>query len=145
MVIRDATVADLSSVKELLASNDLPLDGVADHLGDFLIAEENGKVAGTIGLERYGSAGLLRSAVVSPALRSTGLGRRLVTHLLDRARATGITEIYLLTTTADGYFPRFDFERITRANVPDRVKASAEFQGACPDSAIVMRRVLHRE
>ena len=142
MVIRDATPGDLRSVNDLLAASDLPLEGVAEHLTDFIVAEERGTLAGAIGLERYGMAGLLRSAVVAPEIRGSGVGSRLVKRLLDRARASGITELYLLTTTADEYFPRFDFERTTRAHVPDTVKASAEFRGACPDSAVVMRCVL---
>ena len=50
--------------------------------------------------------------------------------------------LYLLTTTAEGYFPKFGFERITRAEVPPSVQASVEFATACPASAIVMRKRL---
>ena len=50
--------------------------------------------------------------------------------------------VYLLTTTADGFFPRFGFSRITRDDVPDSVKGSVEFRSACPASAVVMRKVL---
>jgi amino-acid N-acetyltransferase len=59
---------------------------------------------------------------------------------LEGAEVAGIEELYLLTTTADQYFPRFGFTRTTRSAVPDAVKASAEFQGACPDTAVVMTR-----
>jgi len=59
---------------------------------------------------------------------------------LQRAREDGIDEVYLLTTTAEKYFPRFGFARTTRAAVPETVKESAEFRGACPDTAVVMRR-----
>src|SRR5438874_1090569 len=60
--------------------------------------------------------------------------------LLGRAEEAGIDELYLLTTTAENYFPRFGFTPTTRAAVPDVVKASAEFRGACPDTAVVMTR-----
>jgi amino-acid N-acetyltransferase len=82
----------------------------------------------------------LRSAVVSPEHRGSGVGRRLVERLLEGAEVAGIEQLYLLTTTADQYFPRFGFTRTTRSAVPDAVKASAEFQGACPDTAVVMTR-----
>jgi amino-acid N-acetyltransferase len=52
-----------------------------------------------------------------------------------------VREIYLLTTTAEHFFPRFGFARIPRADVAPTVRASEEFRGACPDSAIAMRRV----
>jgi amino-acid N-acetyltransferase len=46
--------------------------------------------------------------------------------------------VYLLTTTAEAFFPHFGFERIERAAVPPRIQNSREFHGACPASATVM-------
>lgn len=47
-----------------------------------------------------------------------------------------------LVARADGFFPRFGFTRVTRADVPAGVRQSIEFTAACPASAIVMRRLL---
>jgi len=138
--IRNATSADSPAVENLLSASDLPLDGVKDNFSNFKVAEDDGEIAGAIGLEEFGAVALLRSAVVSPGHRGSGVGRRLVEHLLEGAEVAGIEELYLLTTTADQYFPRFGFTRTTRSAVPDAVKASAEFQGACPDTAVVMTR-----
>jgi len=140
MRIRNATNADLPAVERLLAANDLPLEGVRDNFASFVVADDDGAIAGAIGLEKFGSAALLRSAVVSRDRRGSGVGRRLVEQLLERAEEAGVDEVYLLTTTADKYFPRFGFTRTTRSAVPDPVKSSAEFQGACPDTAVVMTR-----
>jgi amino-acid N-acetyltransferase len=140
MRIRNATNADLSAVESLLSASDLPLDGVRDNFSSFIVAEDEGKIAGAIGLEEFGSTALLRSAVVSAEHRGNGIGRRLVERLLDHAEDAGIDELYLLTTTAEKYFPRFGFTPTTRSAVPDALKASAEFQGACPDTAVVMTR-----
>jgi amino-acid N-acetyltransferase len=140
MRIRSATNADLSAVENLLSASDLPLDGVRDNFSDFVVAEDGSEIAGAIGFENFGSVALLRSAVVSPEHRGSGVGRQLVEQLLENAKENGIEEIYLLTTTAEQYFPRFGFTRTTRAAVPDSVKASVEFQGACPDTAVVMTR-----
>lgn len=140
MKIREATSSDLVAVERLLRANKLPVDGVSENFSGFLVAEDEGTIAGAVGLERYGSAALLRSAVVSPANRGTGVGRQLVESLLRRAKEDGIDELYLLTTTAEKYFPRFGFAPTTRTAVPESVKASAEFRGACPDTAVVMTR-----
>jgi amino-acid N-acetyltransferase len=70
------------------------------------------------------------------------LGRDLVESLLERAGTRGVREIYLLTTTAENFFPRFGFARISRDVVAAPVRASEEFRGACPDSAIAMRKVM---
>lgn len=137
--IRLATRADSSAVRALLADAKLPLEGVPDDLAHFLVAERAGTVVGAIGLEPYGEAALLRSAVVSPALRGTGVGEQLVRALLDEARAVGARELVLLTTSAEGWFPRFGFTRTTREAVPTSLQASEEFKGACPETAIVMR------
>jgi len=142
MKIRRAKSSDLSAVESLLTASDLPTDGVRDNFSGFVVADDDGAIAGAIGLEKYGSVALLRSAVVAPDHRGTGVGRKLVEQLLERAEEAGVDELYLLTTTAEKYFPRFGFIRTTRATVPDAVKASAEFRGACPDTAVVMTRPL---
>jgi len=95
-----------------------------------------------VGLEVYGNCALLRSAVVDAGRRGSGLGIDLVESLLRRAGTRGVREIYLLTTTAEHFFPRFGFARISRGDVAPAVRASEEFRGACPDSAVAMRRVL---
>ena len=74
--------------------------------------------------------------------RGTGVGQDLVETLLQRARSRGVREVYLLTTTAEDYFPRFGFSTISRTEVAPAVRASEEFRGACPDTAVAMRRVL---
>jgi len=50
--------------------------------------------------------------------------------------------LYLLTTTAEEYFPSFGFEKVERSSVPAELNDSAELKGACPASATVMRRGL---
>jgi amino-acid N-acetyltransferase len=54
---------------------------------------------------------------------------------LTIAREHHVDAVFLLTTTAEQFFPKFGFERISRADVPASVQASVEFQSACPASA----------
>lgn len=138
--IRDASPADLAAVESLLAANDLPRDGVRGSFAGFLVADDEGVVVGAVGLETFDSAALLRSAVVAADHRGTGVGRQLVEQALERAEREGVDDVYLLTTTAEDYFPRFGFTRASRAAVPAALESSAEFQGACPESAVVMTR-----
>lgn len=140
MKFRQATDRDLDAVEGLLSASKLPLEGVKENFSSFVVAEDGGEIAGAIGLEKFGSVALLRSAVVSPAHRGSGVGSRLVERVLERAARDGIEELFLLTTTAEKYFPRFGFSNTTHSDVPPPVKASAEFQGACPDTAVVMKR-----
>ena len=137
--VRPATAADYQAVIALLEAAGLPTAGVPRTLDDFLVADTGAGLAGAIGLERYGSAALLRSAVVRPGDQGTGIGASLVRALLDRARNGEVQEIYLLTTTAERWFPRFGFTPVARTEVPEAVRASVEFREACPASATVMR------
>jgi len=140
--IRMAAPGDFAGVVHLLEAAELPTAGLDRSLPDFLVAEENGRVVGAVGLEVYGDCALLRSAVVDAGRRGSGLGIDLVETVLRRAGTRGVREIYLLTTTAEQFFPRFGFARIPRDVVAAPVRASEEFRGACPDSAIAMRKVM---
>ena len=61
---------------------------------------------------------------------------------LGTAPTSGARGVYLLTTTAERYFPSFGFERIARDGRTRRVTGSVEFREACPASAVVMRKVI---
>jgi amino-acid N-acetyltransferase len=140
--LRPATPADLPAVERLLVASGLPLEGVREALPTFLVAEHDGQLVGVAGLEVCCDNALLRSVAVTPEWRSRGLGRVLVTRVISAAEARGVHALYLLTTTAERYFPNFGFERIARDDVPDDVRATEEFRSACPASATVMRRSL---
>jgi amino-acid N-acetyltransferase len=140
--IRRATTDDLPEIRRLLVASQLPTDGVADALPGFLVAEHEQALVGVVGVERCGDDGLLRSAAVAPAWRSRGVGRQLVERAIAEAETDGLRSLYLLTTTAERYFPRFGFATTTREAVPDPVRRTGEFLGACPASATVMSRPL---
>lgn len=144
VVLRAASAADYDQVVRLLRAAGLPTAGLQPTLPDFLVAEENGRVVGAVGLEVYGDAALLRSAAVEDGRRGSGLGSDLVAELLTRAGRRGLREIYLLTTTAEDYFPRFGFTRVRREAVAPAVRVSEEFRSACPDSAVAMCKVIDR-
>jgi amino-acid N-acetyltransferase len=140
--IRPATTQDLPRVERLLTASQLPLDGVREALSTFVVAEADGELVGVAGLELCCDDALLRSVAVAPEWRSRGVGRALVTRAIAEAEARGLRALYLLTTTAEHYFPSFGFKKVDRADVPDAVRATKEFTGACPDSATAMSRVL---
>jgi len=137
--IAPARQADRGAMLALLASAELPTAGFAAHLGSALVARDGATVAGCVALELYGDEVLLRSLVVSPAERGTRLGERLTAAVLDLARERGARRVWLLTTTAERFFPRFGFERVERSALPPALDASAELRGACPASAVAMR------
>lgn len=142
MQLRTAGASDLPAVLALLEQAQLPLAGVADGLSHFVVAESEGKLVGVVGLEVYDRSALLRSAAVDRSWRGSGIGRVLVEQALDTAQKRGIEDVFLLTTTAEHYFPRFGFTCVSRNAVSEGVRSSIEFQQACPASATVMRKSL---
>ena len=138
-VIRPALETDLPRVLALLERSALPTIGVAEAWDGFLVAESGGDVVGVVGVEMCGDRyALLRSTAVADEWRGRGLGRTLVERAIAEARGKGIAALYLLTTTAEGYFPGFGFSRVGREQVPVEVQATEEFASACPASAAVM-------
>lgn len=138
--LRPARPADLPGIEQLLTASDLPLAGVAETLTGFVVAESDGAIVGTAALEVCRDNALLRSVAVAPGWRSRGLGRALVNRVVAEAEARGIRALYLLTMTAEQYFPSFGFQPVTRDRVPTDVQATEEFRSACPASAVVMCR-----
>src|SRR3954470_9085225 len=124
--LRAARTADLPSIEKLLTMSQLPLAGVADSLPGFVVAESEGAIVGTAAIEVCCDNALLRSVAVAPEWRSRGLGRALVTRVIADAEARGLRALYLLTTTAERYFPSFGFEQITRDDVPAEIRGTEE-------------------
>jgi len=140
--IESADAVDAGVILDLVARNGLPLDGLREHLPTTVVARDNGTIAGTAALELYTDGALLRSVAVAPERQGQGLGRELTKAAIRLAEQRHAPAVYLLTTTADRFFPEFGFQRIERAEVPASVQTSIEFTSACPSSATVMRKRL---
>ena len=145
MRILNVTEQNRGEIIDLLKSQKLPVEDLPVVLTDFYAAFESNELVGVIGIERYSQHGLLRSMVVHPDYRNKGIAEALVSHLEQQARVSGITEMYLLTETADKYFARKGYTAINRNAVPDELKASSEFSHVCPVSAVVMKKQLSNE
>jgi amino-acid N-acetyltransferase len=142
MSVAFAAEADWDEVIALLTRSGLPIDGLREHFKTALVTRRDGRVVGSAALEVYEDGALLRSVAVDASRRGAGLGSELTAAAIRLAEALRAPALYLLTTTADGYFPKFGFESISRAEVPPAVQTSVEFVSACPASAIVMRKRL---
>ena len=80
----------------------------------------------------------LERLLTDSGLPTAGVSERLVAD----AERRGLDALYLLTTTAEHYFPRFGFARVERGAVPSETGATVEFRSACPASAVAMARPL---
>jgi protein-tyrosine-phosphatase/N-acetylglutamate synthase-like GNAT family acetyltransferase len=140
-MIRPALGVDFDEAIDLIAGAGLPTDGVIDQFpAAYVVARQDGRTVGVVGLERHGGARVLRSLAVHPDYRSTGLGIALTANQL----LASTDPIYLLTTTAADFFARFGFAPVARDAVPPAVARSIEFATEmCPASATCMVRTSH--
>ena len=97
---------------------------------------------GVVGLEIYGTVALLRSLAVATDCRGIGCGKALVAEAERYAQSKGVTELYLLTTTAADFFERLGYRRSSRENAPRAIRQTKEFSGLCPSSSVLMGKAL---
>jgi arsenate reductase len=129
----------------LLQSAGLPVaDLTAAHLDHFFYCGPAAQPNGLVGLEIYDQHALLRSLVVTPTLRSSGLGSALLEHAESHAKASGAHSIFLLTTTAEPFFRRHGYVPVDRASAPAPIRATREFADICPASSAFMMKHLER-
>ncbi|MBC8087382.1 MAG: GNAT family N-acetyltransferase [Phycisphaerae bacterium] len=148
-LFRSATGDDLAGVTALLEHAKLPLAGVAEmfarEASQFVVAigaDNSADVVAVAGVEVCCDNALLRSVAVRDDWRQQGLGALLVQRAVCEAEARGIRALYLLTMTAEHYFPRFGFETISRDSVPLEIAETLEFKSACPASTVAMSKSL---
>jgi len=141
-IIIPANSTQRQLVADLLTTENLPVADLPNPLENFVIAINNQIIVGTAGLEVYGSYGLLRSVAVSSQYRGKQIAQQLLVAIEDIAKAKRLTEIYLLTETAELYFKKKGFLNIHRQHVPAEIKASSEFAHVCPVSAVVMKKMV---
>ena len=133
----------LDVIVALLSECGLPTaDIAATQPPQFFAITENSRLAAVIGFERFGTVGLLRSLAVAPACRGRGLAQGLVAHVERLAKARGVATLYLLTTSADGFFTRLGYAALERSEAPPAIRATAQFAGLCPASSTFMGKPL---
>lgn len=132
----------LGYVERVLDRNDLPSGDVRAKPDCFYVATSGGDPVGVGGIEVYGTDGLLRSVVVEESVRGTGYGSTLVDALETTAHDDGVSALYLLTTTAAGFFAARGYDEVDRVEAPDAIRQTTEFADLCPDTATCMLKSL---
>ena len=117
VTIRIATAKDIAAlaqfIKPFVADGKL-LDRTSAEFEDlmphFFIAEIDGEIVGCAALEIYSrKLAEVRSLAVSPRTQGLGIGKRLVTACVERARQRNIYEVMAITSS-DGFFMSCGFD-----------------------------------
>ncbi|GAB3345277.1 arsenic resistance N-acetyltransferase ArsN2 [Marilutibacter aestuarii] len=131
-----------AAVEALLAACDLDASDLQESSAVLFGHVADGALQGLVGLEMHGNAALLRSLAVAAEARGRGLGEALVDHAEREATARGLERLFLLTTTATGFFQRLGYRTLAREDAPPGIVASTQFASLCPASASFMAKTL---
>jgi N-acetylglutamate synthase-like GNAT family acetyltransferase len=128
MRTRQARLADIPAIHQLIehyVAEGILLprdeDDIRRHLRGFIVAVEDGKMAGCVSLEWYNPMlAEVRSLAVDPALRGRGLGVRLVKAALDLGDRRRIARVFALTSVPE-FFLRQGFSLSTRHSLHEKI------------------------
>jgi amino-acid N-acetyltransferase len=140
VTFRRGEKSDIGRIKAILKKADLPYEDIGPTRQEFIVASQGTKILGAVGLEPYDECGLLRSLAVEDTFRGHGIGRALVMEMTGHAREKGIKYLFLLTLTADRFFEKEGFERISRESMPEAIQNTTEFTSICPVSSVCMKK-----
>lgn len=143
-VIAPCVSHDEVPLEALLQTAGLSTEDITpEMLEHFLVAHLDKALVGCVGLEVLeDETGLLRSVAVDEAHRGTGLGTELVAAMEEHARKQGVQQLYLLTTTAEGFFAGLGFRTLPRDAAPAAVAGTEQFSSLCPSSSSLMVKSL---
>ncbi len=145
--MRELTVREIggddAGLVAALAAEHLPTDDLTLSGRRFFAFADGGAPVGFAGYEDMGGgAALLRSLVILPAMRRRGYAAAAVLWRLRHLAAQGFAEVYFLTVNpvvvamAGGT----GFAVLPRAEAPPPVRATRQFSGLCPASAVLLHR-----
>lgn len=147
-VIRAARVDDVDAMLEVIngyAREDRMLERtrgfLVEKLGDFLVAEHDGRFAGCCALAPLTRAlAEVRSLAVVPGASGKGIGRELVAACVQRARSLGLKRVFALTLVPD-FFTRCGFTLTSLGHLPEKSASECPVcpkRFACDEHAMVL-------
>jgi amino-acid N-acetyltransferase len=141
MELKIAVNQELDKALMLLEKNKLPTSDIGENVALYTVYDHQNLI-GTIGLEAFKTEGLLRSVCLDFEVQNKGFGTQILSLFEAQIREKGIKNLYLLTTTAQRFFEKNNYKVISRNDVSESIRETAEFKGVCPASAIVMKKVM---
>lgn len=147
-MIRKAELRDVPKLFELInqyarANLMLPrtLGDLYEHIWEFTVAEEGGRVLGCGALKFYNEElAEIRSLCVAPGRETNGTGSSLVASLLDEAGRYGLKSVFALTLAPD-FFRKCGFRETRREEVPLKIWrdcAQCAKYGRCDEKTVFL-------
>lgn len=142
--VRPASGGDLTPIASLLHRAGLRSGGARERLGKTVVVEaERGRVLATASVDPVSdSRGVLRSVAVAEGYAGKGCGTLAVAGALRLAARTGLSEVFIATESADGFFAGLGFNEIPRDRLPEQVAEHPQISRECPITAPTMAMAL---
>jgi len=119
---------------------------IEKNIDDYFIFEIDGNPVACVALHVFPGQrqAELASLYVSPAHENQGIGRKLIQFVEDRARVTGVEELFALSTQAFTYFQsKGGFAEAVPADLPPARRERYEQSGR--NSKVLVKRLRPRE
>ena len=147
MIIRQAKISDAKAIHSLItfyAEFDRmlfrSLADIYENMQTFLVAEDNGKVAGCCALQViWSDLAEIKSLAVDKDYKGKGVGKSLVHTAVENAKDMGVSKVFALTLEP-GFFQKIGFEVINNDLLPMKVWrdcAKCSKQESCDEIAVV--------
>ncbi len=133
IILRDATEKDMPLIDEIALKFDL--DSNDTDFKQFIVADDNGKIAGFGRLIRRENALELGTIGVLESYRNRGIGKMVINELIKRAD----DDLYL-TTLIPKYFEQFGFKKMDTPAPSSMIRKKEWCEGCKQVGCTVMKR-----
>ncbi|QFT90944.1 N-acetylglutamate synthase [Bacillus sp. THAF10] len=128
--MRTATNEDYWTLRSFLEQANISTARLEEKIENFILLEkEDGAICGTIGIEAYGDAGLLRSLVIGPSIKQFQL-LQLFEHTQQHAKKQNLKKLYLITNKTNyiQFFELLNFYPQSLEAAPQEMRHSDFFK-----------------
>lgn len=144
-IIRTAMPGDLDRLTDFLGKANLNTNGISKMLDSFLLMEDKGGgVKATLGMERYGSSGLLRSLVMRADTSENDL-LSLFQEMFIIAKNQDVKDLYLATNKlgAMKFVGVLGFQLVDKDQLPMEFASSEHVKHILNvDNSVFLKRTL---
>ena len=151
MIVRPADSGDVEAIFELLelySASGIVLkrskENIAGYLKNFIVAVDNGSVCGCCAARDFGNDLLeVRSLVVAPERQGQGIGKKLVSFIIDRLdRERESWRLFTLTLQV-AFFQSLGFQVVEKEIFPEKIWSDcskcSKFH-CCDETALLLEK-----
>lgn len=149
VTVRSAVEADIEDIYQLLefyAVQKIVLhrdrEDLRFYLGNFVVAEFDGKVCGCCAVRDFGNDLLeVRSLVVSPTVQGKGIGRAMLRAIVAGLKLRRQSWRLFTLTLQPGFFRALGFQDASRLSFPEKIWADCSKcprQDHCDETALIL-------